>query len=265
MDFFWSEELAHASKHLTPWHHHEAGQVYWLTQGMISLTTRTRQWALTPGCAGWLPPGCEHRAVACGDMRGWSLFLPQALCRGMPTAPSLIPADAFLQALLARLSQAPAAFGPAQRRLVTVMKDEFRAGREAALQLPLPEDKRALYVAQRLLEAPAENPDQQTLARHAGLSVRTLSRLFLRQTGMSFARWRQQAKILRSLEALAAGAPVADAAVSAGYENISAYIAAFRERFGVTPGRYFPGPDAGLAQAMDNLVAAAAPDKRRVF
>lgn len=32
---------------------------------------------------------------------------------------------------------------------------------------------------------------------------------------------------------------VSDVAYACGYENVSAYIAAFKARFGVTPGSYF--------------------------
>ncbi|VEI64864.1 HTH-type transcriptional repressor of iron proteins A [Serratia fonticola] len=72
-----------------------------------------------------------------------------------------------------------------------------------------------------------------------GLKPRTLSRRFMQETGMSFSRWRQQARVIRSLEALSAGMPVANVANECGYDNVSAYIAAFRQRFGITPGLYF--------------------------
>lgn len=241
MSLRYATRLDHASQYLTPGHCHDEGQLYWLTRGMISLTCGSEQWALTPGCVGWLPAGYEHRSVACGNIQGWSLLLSQALCAAMPQVPTLVTADAFLQALLTRLAHPPEGLNEAsQQRLIGVLQDAFLLANPAALQLLLPVDKRACKVAQRLLTQPGERSHQRELAADAGLSLRTLSRLFTRETGLTFARWRQQARVLRSLEALAVGVPVTQVAAQYGYENTSAYIAAFRQRFGVTPGLYFP-------------------------
>jgi AraC-like DNA-binding protein len=55
---------------------------------------------------------------------------------------------------------------------------------------------------------------------------------------MSPALWRRRALLLGAIERLAAGAPVKAAAAAAGYATPSAFVAAFRKRFGVTPSRY---------------------------
>jgi AraC-like DNA-binding protein len=69
--------------------------------------------------------------------------------------------------------------------------------------------------------------------------VRTLARLFRRETGLSFAAWRQQLRLLRALERLAAGEPVTAVALDLGYSGPSAFVAMFRRALGVSPGRYF--------------------------
>ncbi|CAI0815270.1 HTH-type transcriptional repressor of iron proteins A [Serratia quinivorans] len=107
------------------------------------------------------------------------------------------------------------------------------------LQLPLPQDARLLKIARALLNDPADNRTQSEWAAWAGLSIRTLSRRFINETGMTFARWRQQARVIRSLEPLSRGEAVNQIAGDCGYDNVSAYIAAFRQRFGTTPGLYF--------------------------
>lgn len=52
----------------------------------------------------------------------------------------------------------------------------------------LPTDPLALVVAQALVNAPADDRQLTDWARIANASVRTLSRLFLHQTGLSFRR-----------------------------------------------------------------------------
>lgn len=105
------------------------------------------------------------------------------------------------------------------------------------LQLTLPVDRRARNVANQLLKNPACELDQTQLAQQWGLSVRSLSRLFTQQTGLSFSQWRQQAKVVTSLQWVLAGLPVSEVALRSGYSNVRAYIDVFRQRFGKTPGQ----------------------------
>ena len=84
--------------------------------------------------------------------------------------------------------------------------------------------------------------DDSTLsdwAQHLGVNVKTIQRLFTSQTGMSFGRWRQQARLLRALELLAQGEKVIDIALALGYESPSAFTTMFRKQFGQTPSQFF--------------------------
>ena len=120
------------------------------------------------------------------------------------------------------------------------------------LELPMPREARALRIARRVQDDPAESATLDELARSAGGSRRTLERLFHAETGMSFGRWRQQARLLHAMRLLAGGAPVTTVALDVGYESTSAFIAAFSRALGTTPGRYYRagggeenGPDGG--------------------
>ncbi|NWA70425.1 helix-turn-helix transcriptional regulator [Serratia proteamaculans] len=235
-----SERLWHEKKHLTPWHQHASGQVYLLTHGMIALETQEQQWAMTAGSIGWLPPNCAHQALACGNVAGWSLYLPGSQCAALPEQPHLSSASGLILALMERIAQfACQRLNAPQRRLLQVLLDEMRAQENTPLQLPLPQDPRLLKIARALLNEPASKHSQSEWATWAGLSVRTLSRHFLSETGVTFARWRQQARVIRSLEPLSRGEAVNQIAGDCGYDNVSAYIAAFRQRFGTTPALYF--------------------------
>ena len=59
---------------------------------------------------------------------------------------------------------------------------------------------------------------------------------------MSFAAWRQQARLLESLRRLAAGEPVTKVALDCGYASPSAFGAMFRRALGVAPSAYFSDP-----------------------
>ena len=76
-----------------------------------------------------------------------------------------------------------------------------------------------------------------------GASKRTMQRLFADESGMSFSRWRQQARLIHALQSLAAGQSVTNAALDAGYSTTSAFISMFRKQLGTTPSRYLAAAD----------------------
>jgi AraC-like DNA-binding protein len=80
--------------------------------------------------------------------------------------------------------------------------------------------------------------DLERWAPWASVSTRTLSRRFVSETGFNFTAWRQRARLMRSLEMLAAGAPVTAVALDLGYSTSSAFIGLFKRTFGETPSAY---------------------------
>jgi AraC-like DNA-binding protein len=122
-----------------------------------------------------------------------------------------------------------------------VLVDVLEPVAMTTVEVRMPADDRARRVADGLAANPA---DDRTLAEwgHAvGASVRTLSRAFVGETGVSFGRWRTLLRVQTALHALAAGEPVGNVARKIGYESDSAFVQAFRRETGVTPAAYFRG------------------------
>ena len=71
-----------------------------------------------------------------------------------------------------------------------------------------------------------------------GRATKTLSREFLRQTGMTFTDFRQQIRLHAALHRLSSGARVTAVAYDLGFSSTSGFVAAFRKAIGTTPGRY---------------------------
>lgn len=100
----------------------------------------------------------------------------------------------------------------------------------------MPKDSRLL----RLVNSIVANPSRQfpADASRAGVSKRTLRRLFENDIGMSFARWRQQLHVCLAINQLEKGRPVKAITFDLGYGSPSAFIAMFRKNTGFTPGRF---------------------------
>jgi AraC-like DNA-binding protein len=195
---------------------------------------------IPPGRAVLIPAGTSHAIRMWGDVAMRSLYFPVTApvlgfgaggCRVISVSPllrELILRIAEMMALDSRVA--------AEARLMSVLMDELESAHVEPLLLPLPSDSRALAVATSVLENPAEASTAETLARKAGLGVRTLERLFRAETGMRFGMWRQKARLLESVRVLVEGRSVTEAALGCGYSSVSAYIAAFKQTFGCTPG-----------------------------
>jgi AraC-like DNA-binding protein len=224
-----------------PRHRHAVAQLVYATAGVMTVTTRDGEWVVPPLRAVWVPPLVAHaiRMTGAVDMR--TVYLARALCAPLPRACGVVSVTPLLRELVLRAVAFPKRYaerGP-EARLAAVLVDEIRSAPAVPLHLPQPSDPRALRVARALLADAADPRPLGGYAREAGASARTLARLFRRETGLSFAAWRQQLRLLRALERLAAGDPVTAVALDLGYAGPSAFVAMFRRALGVPPGRYF--------------------------
>ncbi|MDR0279304.1 MAG: helix-turn-helix transcriptional regulator [Paucimonas sp.] len=102
--------------------------------------------------------------------------------------------------------------------------------------LPQPRDPRLRALCRKAQARPHARIGLGEAAARAGVSEKTLSRLFLKETGMTFRTWRQRMRLVSALPALERGERVTDVALACGYDSLSAFIAAFRTLFGLSPG-----------------------------
>jgi AraC-like DNA-binding protein len=233
--------VRYPSGHFIPVHAHDWHQLVYGSHGVMTVVTARGTWVIPPNRAVWLPAGMEHSIELSGSVLMQSLYLQTGLSKALPEECCVVNVSPLLRELMLHLA-APDALerSPAVRgRLVGVLLDQLEALPTIPLQLPLPSDPRALRVAQWLRRNPDASGLLKQVARRAGASVRTVERLFLLETGMTFGKWRQQLRLLHALRLLAMGRPVTTVALEVGYDSPSAFIAMFRGALGTTPTKYF--------------------------
>ena len=103
----------------------------------------------------------------------------------------------------------------------------------------VPEALERIKICRAMLEEPGSARTLGEWGRRTGASSRTLARGFLRETGLTFGRWRQQARLLEALTRLAQGQSVTNVALDLGYESPSAFTSMFKRALGKTPSAYF--------------------------
>jgi AraC-like DNA-binding protein len=192
-------------------------------------------WIVPPGRAVWIPAHVEHAIRMWGKVAMRSMyFRPDA--GAQTTACKVISVTPMLRELILRGVHLAGLDSrePAEEKIAALVLHEVESAEDGPLQLPLPCDERARKAAEAVLRDPSRKSVADEIARHVGLSERTLERMFSADTGMSFGVWRQKARLLSSLRVLVETQSVTEAALESGYSSVSAYIAAFRLTFGYT-------------------------------
>jgi AraC-like DNA-binding protein len=218
-------------------HTHPTHQLAWARSGVVTVRVADTTWVLPPSRALFLPAGVPHTTAGASVADMISLYLRPARCPTLWQEPTVLAATPMFTALVGHLgTDLP---DDARHRAEAVLFDVLVPAPVASAELTWPRDDRARRVADALAADPADNRDAAAWARVVGASERTLSRLFVAETGVGFGRWRTRLRVRTALELLAAGTPVAVAGRHVGYRTASAFIAAFRRELGVTPSRCF--------------------------
>jgi AraC-like DNA-binding protein len=231
-----SFNLAHG--HAIPEHSHAEDQLVYACQGVMTVLTPAGTWVVPAQRAVWIPAATPHSLVMSGAVAMRTVYLRARMARTLPRACGVVNVSTFLQQLILQLCvhERLSRRSRTQAHLIDVFLDQLQAVRTVPLQLPRLSDPRASRVADAL----HRNVDSlEAACRRAGASKRTIERLFLQETRLSLGKWRQQLRLMRSLELIAAGEKISHTAAQAGYSTPSAFIAMFRKTLGTTPRRYF--------------------------
>jgi AraC-like DNA-binding protein/mannose-6-phosphate isomerase-like protein (cupin superfamily) len=225
-------------------HTHPRAQLLFASSGTVTVSTRAGIWVLPPQRAAWLPPVTEHWLRMTGRVTMRTLYIRAEASPDLPRAPGVIAVPPLLRELILAAMKIPPLYDENGRdgRLIALILDEIRTLPTLPLHLPMPQDPRLARLCDAVVADPASDRDLAGWARAAGLSPRTLARLFRGEFGIGFAAWRRQARLLAALTRLAGDEPVTTVALDLGYDSPSAFTAMFHRYLGVTPSRYFAEP-----------------------
>lgn len=226
----------------THWHQHPWGQFSYAASGVLTVLTRNARYVAPPQFAIWVPAHVEHQVLSVTPTKMRSLYIDvNQFVDSRWASPHVLEVTPLVRELIGEFSIQPILWPlhSAPHRLARVLLDQIAQLPDARLQLPIPYDRRLQLICEKLQNQPDNQETMQQLATEAGISARNMSRLFKEQTGMNFRKFRQQLRMMHALDCLSQKMDVTTVALACGYESLSAFVVAFREHFGVTPGRYF--------------------------
>jgi len=227
--------------YLDPMHHHKRSQLLYASSGVMSVITETNIFAVPPQRALWIPSGIYHEVSCRSSVSLRTLYIDSDYTDQEVEHCLLIKVSDFLKALITEIlsSGVNSTMTERQSLIYRLILKEIWAMPKAPYHARMPKDRRLRLACQIITANPAHQANLDELSGLASMSRRSFTRLFKKETGMGFAVWRQQLRLIEALSLMDMGRSITATAYDVGYNSPSAFTAAFHRTIGVTPSKYF--------------------------
>lgn len=223
-----------------PVHQHRKGQLVVALRGGVTCEVPGALWMVPPHCGVWIPGGIPHSNRVTANARICFLFVEPNVA-ALPTDCCTLSITPLMREMIQHLAALPQFYEIDSHtgRLVTVLLDELARMPIEQLHLPISRDPKLRLIAEALTNDPADRSTLAEWATRVAMSERSLARLIVKKTGLTFGRWRQQLNLVIAMRQLSAGASVQQVSGNLGYESTTAFITMFKKSLGKPPGQYF--------------------------
>ncbi|MBY5705729.1 AraC family transcriptional regulator [Rhizobium leguminosarum] len=223
-----------------PQHQHTQGQLILALHGAVTCRTENGLWIVPPDCGVWIPGGVPHSNQVTSNARLSYLFV-QPGAATLPLECCTLSVSPMLREMILRLADVSVNYAPDDHvgRMVRVLLDELAQMPMQGLELPASSHPKIAAITAALMAEPSDRRTLVEWSAHVAMSERSLKRLMVHETGLTFGRWRRQLHLVIALRELASGATVQKVSSDLGYESATAFIVMFKKALGTTPMRYF--------------------------
>ncbi|TFZ03403.1 AraC family transcriptional regulator [Ramlibacter rhizophilus] len=226
--------------HIAP-HTHTKHQLIYAVRGVMVVQADAGHWVVPPTRAIWMEAGMTHAIRCVGAVHMRSLMVAPEAAPKLLNGTQAVGISTLLRELIraAMDVRQPYVANSRDGRLMRLILDELRALPVLPLHLQMPSDARLVRISEALQQNLGDASTVADWAQRLRVDAKTIQRLFVKETGMTFGQWRQQARLLRALQLLATGDKVIDVALALGYDSPSAFASMFRKQLGETPSAFF--------------------------
>lgn len=221
-------------------HRHRRHQFLHAASGVMAVSTPNGAWVVPPERAIWIPAGTTHSVRMIGVVQTLSVLVEPASFSDPARLCHVVSVSPLLRQLIVAASELASTSREAARDSLVRQLLLCEIERAPRMQLAVPfRSHRALAKrCQAFLAAPKAAVTIDKWADALAMNRRSFTRLFRRETGMSFTEWRQQACVSVALTKLATGESVTEVALGLGYDSPGNFSAVFKKVMGAAPSRY---------------------------
>lgn len=238
-------ESEHLNGGTVPCHRHIYGQLLYPSAGVMKVWADGSVWMVHSSSALWLPPQIPHKFVASGNVLLKTVLVSSEQSDAIGTTCFMTGISSLLRELLISVNQLSQKINGEDHELrlrfssmETLILQEIKSGGKISLELPWPEDERLLQLCNGLLNHKGDLPTLNAMADKMSVSCRTLMRLFVKETGVTFSNWVQQMHVIRAVAFLDEGHSVSQIARSLGYASAESFGNIFKRKTGCSPGKF---------------------------
>ncbi|MDR9838524.1 AraC family transcriptional regulator [Herbaspirillum huttiense] len=226
-------------------HSHRRGQLLYAVDGVMQVRTPQGVWLVPPQRALWVPPQVEHEILMLTRVSMRTLYIEERQGQALGAQCRLLEVSVLLRELILALLAEPREYAPRSRagHVAELILSELARAPAIPVAIPWPRDRRLQAICEAILDDPGRQFSLADWAGMGGASVRTVIRLFPKETGLQFRHWVQQVHLSEALVRLARGDAVGVVAQAMGYRSQSAFSNMFRKALRSSPNHYLPRQD----------------------
>lgn len=222
-------------------HRHHKGQLVYAKSGTGEVKLEDGTHALLPNQMVWIPGGVLHQVILSHDVDFRAIYMDQSqfpqLSKQFDTF--------FVSALLAEVIETICSssfhtdwMAGTEFHLQSILIKEMHRSSTTPQWPAFPKSKRLCNYLLKFHEQGQMPPRLKELAAHFGASERTIHRMFVQDTGMSYQKWRQRVRLILAIEQLKTNKSITEIAHHLEFSTTSAFITFFKGYQNVTPKKY---------------------------
>ncbi|WP_160136801.1 AraC family transcriptional regulator [Chryseobacterium sp. c4a] len=227
--------------HDSGFHDHKfKAQLLYAPSGCMTVTTSNRQFVLPPFRMLWIPANEIHRVNFRNVVAYRSVYFDSEYAeKYMSSGLKVLHVNSLLKEIIERMCFWEwEALDTTQNNILNVFWDEIKQAPEENLNLKMPSDSRFKRVVEEWTTRVSMPPMLKNLAEQTGAVEKTITRIFRKETDLSYQEWRQQWRLQRSIELLVDGNSIGEVSYMLDFSSDSAFIDFFKKHTGSTPLQY---------------------------
>lgn len=222
-------------------HSHPVGVILLTVRGQVRITLKETTFAVPVSCATWMPAGTMHfvETTEGSECVCVAVNTTSPLYARLPVETSRVIVNVMTYEMIRHFARVTSdEIGEEQYEAIAkVIIGEIVAARPLPPTFaPIPEHPLLRHLVDEFAKTENLNRSNADWAVAVNMTERTLSRLIMRETGMTFKKWRIQICMLNSLPMVMEKMDNGTIAARLNYQRASTFIAVFKKTFGVTPG-----------------------------
>ncbi|AZA79984.1 AraC family transcriptional regulator [Chryseobacterium sp. G0186] len=220
--------------------HTTKAQLLYAPSGCMTVTTCDRQFVLPPFRMLWIPANEVHRVNFRNMVAYRSVYFDQNYAeKYIHSSLKVLHVNPLLKEIIERICfwdwNTPDIH---QENILKVFWNELNNAPEEKLELKMPQDRRFKNKIEEWTKRLSMPPMLKNIAEDTGAVEKTITRIFKKETGLSYQEWRQQWRLQRSIELLVEGNTIGEVSYILEFSSDSAFIEFFKKHTGSTPLQY---------------------------